>query len=314
VTDEPKLNAGLTDQTRQESGEDVPFREPTPARARGARKPRKKLNEVPTESGPLGDTGITVVSAQDQRDGTVEVPDTPAVRAAQDLSRALHPRTCWNGHEVSESMNFCPECGGQIPDESALSQCPNGHEVSPEHKFCATCGAALRQEAGFSAVAVRPKPESELSAEELAERQRAHEAAIRLGSNTPTDVQYYPGSAPSGVQSTVIHFLVDGLDALGTVWYRGQEAEVWPGHPRWPEMQSLLAQDTAEQFRRYGRQMFAVGPWPGERSYTAGAGKFQQLKTVSGDGSVAQPSEDELARADEMERRRNRRVPMPLGF
>jgi hypothetical protein len=312
VTDQPKLNAGLTDETRQESGEDVPFKEPTPAR--GARKPRKKLNEMPVKSGVDKNTGIRTVSAQDQRDGTTEVPDTPAVRAAQDQARVLHPRMCLSGHEVSESMNFCPECGGQIPDESALTHCPNGHEVSPEHKFCATCGAALRQEPGYSAVAVRPKPDAELTPEELAARQRAHDAAIRLGKETPIDVKYYPESAPAGVKSTVIHFLVDGFCVFGTVWFRGQEAEVWPGHPRWPEMQQLLLQDSAYQFNRYGRQMFALGPWPGERSYTAGAGKFQNLKTLSGEGSVLQPTEDELARADEAERRRGRRVPMPLGF
>jgi len=36
-------------------------------------------------------------------------------------------------------------------------------------------------------------------------------------------------------QTVLIHFTADGLTAFGQVWYRGQELEIGPGHPRWPE-------------------------------------------------------------------------------
>ena len=122
-----------------------------------------------------------------------------------------------------------------------------------------------------------------------------------------------PGQAPPGMRTTVIHFLVDGFGAFGNVWYRGQEGELWPGHPRWPEAAAWIGLDMAGQFRRWGRQVFGYGPWPGVPTYTAGVGKFQQLADISGSGVVTGNSEEELARADEAERRRGRRVPMPLG-
>jgi len=228
------------------------------------------------------------------------------------------PWRCEAGHEAAESMKFCPECGARVTDPGAAVTCRNGHEVEPAHKFCPACGVSLAggQEAQYSDTAshlsYRPRPDSELTPDELAARKAEHAAAVRLGSELP-DVTYLTAPPPSGVQGTVIHFLVDGFSVFGTVWFRGQEAEVWPGHPRWPEMQRLLQEDTTHQFKRYGKQMFGLGPWPGEHSYAAGAGQFQPLKALSGEGVVSQPTDEELARADEAERRRGRRVPMPLG-
>lgn len=230
----------------------------------------------------------------------------------ESVAAAMPQRKCHIGHEVTGAAKFCPECGAKIIDPAAPLTCGNGHEVSLQDKFCAECGDLVSPEPGYSAVAVRPRPESELSADELVARKRAHDAALRMGKEAP-DVMYQPGQAPASVKTTIIHFLNDGFGAFGVVWLRGQEIELWPGHPRWREAQAWITLDVAGQFKRWGRQMFGIGPWPGEQSYTAGAGHFQQMKALSGDGSIAQPTEEELARGDAAEQRRGRRVPAPIG-
>ena len=151
-----------------------------------------------------------------------------------------------------------------------------------------------------------------MTEQELVSKEQAHRRAVIAGQENPVTA-YVPGKAPPDTESVVIHFLIDGFSAFGNVWMRGQEIEVWPGHPRWREAQSWILLDVPGQYRRFGRQVFGQGPWPWDRSYTAGVGHFQYLKTVSGEGVVSQPTEEELARADEAEKRRGRRVPMPMG-
>jgi ribosomal protein S27AE len=208
-------------------------------------------------------------------------------------------------------MKFCPECGAKVIDPSKPVTCSKGHEVESTAKFCPMCGVSMAAPAAY-VPPLAPRAEADLTSDEMAERKAAHEAAVRLGQEMPP-VSYGEGATPAKAKTIVVHFLNDGFSVFGTVWYRGQEAEVWEGHPRWGEMQRLASETVADQYRYYGRQMHALGPWPGERSYTAGAGRFEQLKAESGDGVVSQPSEEELARADEAERRRGRRVPLPLG-
>lgn len=229
-------------------------------------------------------------------------PDAPPARARVRRRKGQLPqvtagRSCQNGHGLEEGFVFCPQCGSPARQDDAPPRCGNGHDLEHGHLFCPQCGSARAQIGTQAPEAVA----TQLSKEE------AHRQAIMLGSQDNSAMAYAPGQAPPGVQTTVIHFLIDGFGAFGLVWYRGQEIELWPGHPRWDEAQAWLALDTAGQYRRFGRQVFAHGPWPGERSYTAAAGRFEKL-----DGSAG-PSEEELRQADEAERRRGRRVPLPLG-
>lgn len=235
-------------------------------------------------------------------------PADPARARARRTSVKKAPRQCAGGHEIGETAKFCPECGARAVDPDAPPVCQNGHEVPADARFCAMCGVSLTETVPED----RPRPESELSEAEIEERKRMHAAAVRLGKENPA-VAYYPGKAPAAAATILIHVLVDGFCAFGHVWVRGQELEVWEGHPRWAEMRALAAQDTTVQFRLYGRQMYGLGQWPGERSYTAGAGKFEKLAAIGGQGTVPEPTEEELARADDAERRRSRRVPAPLG-
>jgi hypothetical protein len=154
----------------------------------------------------------------------------------------------------------------------------------------------------------RPRPVSELSAAERAERDRQHAealAAARQFENAP--VAYVPSQGAA----VLVHFIEDGLTAFGQVWYRGQEIEIGPGHPRWEQARAWILLDRTGQINRWGKQFFAPGPWPGRRSYLDGADAFQQLGDGSG-GKFAGPGEQALRQADEAERRRGRAVPAIL--
>lgn len=270
---------------RLNSGEAPPetFTEPAPARARVRRRRGQEPEVVPVPEGLVASGVMTLTQP-----------------------------VCPDGHAVAASMRFCPECGRELTVPGPLT-CSNGHEVTTDARFCPTCGVPLAESAIFSGSADhRPRPEAELSEAERAERLRKHDQALRLGRENPA-MAYVPGQAPSGARRVIVHFLVDGFGAFGNVWYRGQEIELWEGHPRWSEAQAWINLDTAQQYAKYGREVFRPGPWPGAQSYTAGAGRFQELKAIDGEGAIPQPTAEELARADEAERRRGRRVPMPLG-
>lgn len=163
--------------------------------------------------------------------------------------------------------------------------------------------------------AARPKPAGQLTEQERTERDRQHAealAAARQFENAPVTYQ------PNEGEGVLIHFVEDGLTFAGQVWYRGQEIEIGPGHPRWEQARGWILLDKYQQIERYGKQYFDRGPWPGRRSYTEGAGSYQRLYAGRDqDGKLANPfagpGEEALRQADELERRRGRAVPAPLG-
>lgn len=219
---------------------------------------------------------------------------------------------CPAGHAaVEKEHKFCPECGLRTVAVVATPKCRNGHEVTADQKFCPECGAQVIRPVADGPDDPRPKPAAELTPDELRERERLHAEAIRRGKESPV-MAFAPGKAPPSVRTVILHFVADGFTAFGNVWVRGQEIEIWPGHPRWEEAQLWINMDTAEQYRRWGKEYFRLGPWPGERTYLAGIGRFQQLRSLGDDGkTVGQPTEEELRAGDEAERRRARRVPAP---
>jgi len=192
--------------------------------------------------------------------------------------------------------------------------CALGHGNVPGARFCAECGLAMDAPAPvLGPVQERPRPAAELSETERAERDRQHTealAAARAFENAP--VTYVPAEG----QTVIIHMIEDGLTAFGQVWYRGQEIEIGPGHPRWEQARVWILLDRAQQIDRWGKQFFAAGPWPGRRSYLDGADGFQKLsagKDAEGNPiTFAGPGEQALRQADEAERRRGRAVPAPL--
>jgi len=153
-----------------------------------------------------------------------------------------------------------------------------------------------------------------LSDEEKAERDRQHAQALAAAQQFENQQLQYQ---PSQGESVLIHFVEDGFTFAGQVWYRGQEIEIGPDHPRWQEVLGWITLDKYQQIDRYGKQYFDHGPWPGRRSYTEAAGQFERLysgRDADGNltGAFTGPDADALRRADEEERRRGRAVPLPV--
>jgi len=191
--------------------------------------------------------------------------------------------------------------------------CALGHQNVTGARFCASCGLDMTAQApdAVRAEGVRPRPAAQLSPEELAERDKAHAAAVAETARFEAQPQAWQ---PTEGRAVLIHFIDDGLTAFGQVWYRGQELEIGPDHPRWEEARGWILLNRAQQAERWGRQFFEHGPWPGRRSYTEEQGGFQQLSGTDHAGNpvtIAGPGEEALRQADAAEARRARGVPAP---
>jgi hypothetical protein len=162
-------------------------------------------------------------------------------------------------------------------------------------------------------MAPRPRPAAELSPAERAEREQQHAAAVLAAAQFERQESRY---VPSAGEAVLIHFVADGLTAFGQVWYRGQELQIGPDHPRWAEALRWITMSRFEQIERWGEQKFDFGPWPGRKSYTDEAGSHQRLFSGRGTdgkpaGFFAGPTEEQLRQADAAEARRGRAVPAP---
>lgn len=111
---------------------------------------------------------------------------------------------------------------------------------------------------------------------------------------------------PGDGGNIVIHFLEDGLTALGKVWYRGQELEFEPGSKAYKDTFNRhgktwleLAGNDFAQVDRWGKVMFRLGPWPG-KAYVDGS--FEPMRNEKDDSRVRPPTPEELAAADRLRR------------
>jgi hypothetical protein len=222
---------------------------------------------------------------------------------------------------VALSERLCPstptEPAGRLepPPEGPTeieASCSFGHLNPPGSRFCSTCGlpvgtaVPVRGDPGM-----RPKPASQLTPAERAERDRQHAEAVAAASRFENAPQQY---VPAEGEAVLIHFVADGLTAFGQVWYRGQELAIGPDHPRWAEALGWITLGRFEQIERWGEQKFDFGPWPGRPSYADALGSFEQLHGTDAAGNrvtFAGPTEQQLRDADEAERRRGRAVPAP---
>lgn len=161
----------------------------------------------------------------------------------------------------------------------------------------------------------RPVPESQLTPEQRRIRELEDQLAKERGRKDP-DPELVEPASPGADGNIRIHFLEDGFTALGQVWYRGQEIEFEPGGRAyadtcdkfgrsWLEMRA----DEFAQVERFGKVMFREGPWPGKGYLDAAKAGFENLKVLSGDGTVQRPSETELLAAATAETKRRRAAP-----
>ena len=191
----------------------------------------------------------------------------------------------------------------------APGKCPLGHEQPAGVRFCNQCGMDMSAPPPSQATLedARPVPTGQLSEQERLERDRQHTEALGLAARFERAPEQYQPYTPQEGESVIIHFIEDGLTAFGKVWYRGEEIEIGPDHPRWPEAKGWVLLSKWEQMDRYGKQYFDQGPWPGQRGF-AGA-PFEQLATMDKKAKFAGPSPEELRQAEEARLRRGRAIP-----
>lgn len=159
----------------------------------------------------------------------------------------------------------------------------------------------------------RPAPEHVLSPEQRRIRDLENQLALERGKKDPEPELEPP--AEDG-ENVVIHFVADGITALGHNWYRGQELEFTVGSPAYRDTCDRhgwswlsLRDDEAAQVAKYGEVKFRPGPWPGQDYLDASTAAYEPLRPLRGDGKVERPSEDDLRRAALAEAKRRRAAP-----
>jgi hypothetical protein len=156
----------------------------------------------------------------------------------------------------------------------------------------------------------RPASDTELTSDQLRIRELEHRLALSEGKK---DVEGTLVAPEPGGENIVLHFLEDGLTALGQVWLRGQELEFTRGSQAYQDTQDrngvswlALVDDEFGQVSKWGRVMFRRGPWPGK---TYRDGTYEVLGQVGGSGTVPVPTAAELTAAEDAERGRRRAAP-----
>jgi hypothetical protein len=153
----------------------------------------------------------------------------------------------------------------------------------------------------------------QLTPEQRRIRELEHQLAKERGHKDPATQLETPTADGENI---LIHFLEDGFTALGQVWYRGQELEFTKGSAVYRDTCDRngrswldLCRDDFAQVERYGRVMFRSGPWGGKSYKDAVKAPYEQLKSLTGAGTVPPPSEDDLAKAAAAEQARRRAAP-----
>lgn len=122
-----------------------------------------------------------------------------------------------------------------------------------------------------------PAAPQQESAEEMEARLRAEiEARVRaeIAATTPVDeadalIPEYTPAPQDADDVVIIHFVEDGLTALGKTWYRGEEMRIVPGSEEWNLLldkngNTWLFLDEDQQIARWGHRYFRDGPWRGQ--------------------------------------------------
>jgi len=291
--------------------------DPEPELEPGAPEPDEAFAPKVTELGHL-----EVFAEPDPADAQVIPLNVVPVLPPYDEA-AVPVQVCANSHESPAGAKFCMECGEGLspaamdtPVPPREWTCARGHLIAWEGKFCMECGdqrpdlkAPVAGAGALAELAARPVPYEMLSPAERAERDRMHAAALREGSRDRPLV-FEP---PSGTRPVLVfHIVKSGWTFAGNVWMRGQEIKLEEGSPRWQEAQRFIHWSDQEQVDSYGCVRWKLGPWPFRTSYADGAGSFQKLGGLDGKGQVTGPTEEQLAQADEAERRRDGGVPRPM--
>lgn len=159
-----------------------------------------------------------------------------------------------------------------------------------------------------------PVPDEQLTPEQKRIRDLEDMLARERGSKDPVQ-ELADLPSPDADGTILIHFLVDGVSALGQIWYRGQELEFVPGSPAYQDTCDRrgwswleLRDNDFAQVERWGEVKFRSGPWPGKTLLDAAKVTFEAVKGPDGK-TVPPPSKAELEAAAKAEARRRRAAP-----
>lgn len=156
------------------------------------------------------------------------------------------------------------ETGSTPVHEAGPGTCALGHENPEGTRFCGQCGLPAGGQAPAAAVvdAGPPKPAAMLTPAEREERERQHVEAVAALRRAEEQVPDIDQQADPSAKKILIHFVGDGFTWAGRVWYRGDQLEIGPEHPRWDSAVGWITLDKVQQVQRYGRVIFDTGPWP----------------------------------------------------
>jgi hypothetical protein len=157
---------------------------------------------------------------------------------------------------------------GATAAPSGVQECPLGHANATGARFCAECGltvgdVTLAPRVDLEAVREAVRPGSSLDQAERARRDREHVEAIAANARAEQEIVDITQQEDPSAQKIRIHFVEDGFTWAGKVWNRGDELELGPQHPRWEDALRWIRLTKQEQFQRYGRVFFDIGPFPG---------------------------------------------------
>ncbi len=151
-----------------------------------------------------------------------------------------------------------------------------------------------------------PAPDAELTPEQMEIKRLRDRLAQSEGRK---DIEPEVEDVTPNDENIVIHFLEDGLTALGKVWYRGDELEFAPGSQAYKDTCDRNGRSWLElrnnefaQVDRWGKIMFRNGPWPGK---TYADGTFEAMRSDRDPNvSIKPPTADEIAAAEKARARR----------
>lgn len=152
--------------------------------------------------------------------------------------------------------------GGSESSVGSERACALGHGNAAGARFCVSCGLPMDAPPPVTVPAERPRPVAALSAEERRERDRQHAEALAANLRAEQDVPDLATQEDPSERKLRIHFVSEGFTFGGRVWHVGDELEIGPDHPRWPQAVPWILLTRREQAERYGKVFFDVGPWP----------------------------------------------------
>ena len=167
-----------------------------------------------------------------------------------------------------EETSSVPE---EAPEEAAEEEVAHivPEEESEIQRQIREAKEELARQSAVPAKSSRPKPESQLSAEEK-ELRILQDRVAQKRTAEPEAAEDALETAGNGQETILIHFIINGFTAQSRVWQRGQEIEFVVGGAAHEQTMDRfgnswldLRNDPAAQIERYGAEYFREGPFPG---------------------------------------------------